>query len=193
LTIPSTDLQLYNLYVKKPRIGAVIQNGNVDNPDGNPSEGDQPPPPQGLTVYTTNFTLVTDANPDADTLSRILNIKYCSNPSLFYITDSNGGEYEINPIDDNNYSSQAYYNLDTQQILNIKNGDIVITYQELLDAIPNIIANNNPIQSDEISIIRIDGSTIPSSETTGGKYKKNKNKSRRFKKHFRKTRKSHKE
>ena len=28
---------------------------------------------------------------------------------------------------------------------------------------------------------------------SGGKYKKNKNKSRRFKKHFRKTRKSHKE
>jgi hypothetical protein len=106
-------------------------------------------------------------------------------PRVFYISHNNTNEYQIGPY---NNSNQAYFtingNVEVFDIIN-PNGERV-TYTALSDIITSF---GNLIQPDEpVNIIPLDDTT-----TTGGKYKKNKNKSRRFRKHFRKTRKSHKE
>ena len=150
-------------------------------------------------IYSTDYILIDDTGINT------LNIKYVKFPPeylttelaplsrLFYITDTNGDEYMIGPVGGNDSSTQAYYNINgATEIYNIKdinNMERAVTFQELLDSIPTF-TNPTFLNQDEFNIIPL--STI-TGETTGGKYKNNKNKSRRFRKHFRKTRKSHKE
>ena len=106
-------------------------------------------------------------------------------PRVFYISHNNTNEYEIGPYDN---STKAYFTIGgNTEVFNIVNArGEQVTYTDLSDIITSF---GNLIQPDDpVNIIPLEDTT-----TTGGKYKKNKNKSRRFRKHFRKTRKSHKE
>jgi len=135
-----------------------------------------------VSVYMTGYDLV---NPTND--NERYPILYTG--SVFIISYTDQSEYQIEANTANN--SQAYFikNINgdnVQQTFNIKDSsNEPASFTQLLGTISNLSAMES-IAFDNLNI-------IPLSQTTGGKFNKNKNKSRRFRKHFRKTRKSNKE
>ena len=108
--------------------------------------------------------------------------------SIFFISYNDTNEYEIGAYSDN--INMAYFNYNNEILtFNIKdNSDKLVTFNDL----SNFVSDKENLKEKKIEEINPMTITLLDKKS-GGKYKKNKNKSRRFKKHFRKTRKSHKE